>query len=118
VEFTRDILLPRLAVGKKLATLALHPTCSAGPDALLPLARAIADEVVVPDDWGCCGFAGDRGLLHPELTAAATRPEAASLAGRTFAGYASCNRACELGLTRATGHPYRHLVELVEEATR
>jgi hypothetical protein len=32
----------------------------------------IADEVLVPDDWTCCAFAGDRGMLHPELTASAT----------------------------------------------
>ncbi len=30
-----------------------------------------------PDDWGCCAFAGDRGMLHPELTASATAAEAA-----------------------------------------
>ena len=28
------------------------------------------------------------------------------------------NRTCELGMTRATGHPYRHLLEVLEEATR
>ena len=64
----------------------------------------------MPDDWGCCAFAGDRGLLHPELTASATRAEAADLAKRAFAAYASVNRTCELGMTRATGQPYRHLL--------
>ena len=42
--------------------------------------RAVAAEVTVPVDWGCCGFAGDRGLLHPELTASATAREAAEVA--------------------------------------
>jgi D-lactate dehydrogenase len=32
--------------------------------------------------------------------------------------HASCNRTCELGLTRATGADYRHVLELLEEATR
>ena len=32
---------------------------------------------LVPPTATCCGFAGDRGISHPELTAAATRPEAA-----------------------------------------
>ena len=40
------------------------------------LAGALADEVVVPTSAGCCGFAGDRGFLHPELTASATAAEA------------------------------------------
>jgi D-lactate dehydrogenase len=82
------------------------------------IAEAISGEAVIPDDWGCCAFAGDRGLLHPELTASATRAEAAALAGRTFTAYASVNRPCEIGMTRATGKPYRHILELLEEATR
>ena len=107
---------------RRLASLALHPTCSSrrlGIDAaVLSLARAVADDVVVPDDWQCCAFAGDRGLLHPELTASATRAEAAEINRPAFDAYASVNRTCEIGMTRATGHPYRHLLELVEEVTR
>jgi D-lactate dehydrogenase len=57
-------------------------------------------------------------MLHPELTASATRAEAAAIAGRSFTAYASVNRTCEIGMTRATGRPYRHLLELLEEATR
>jgi D-lactate dehydrogenase len=82
------------------------------------LGAAIADEVTVPDGWQCCGFAGDRGLLHPELTASATREEAATVRERRFDGYASVNRTCELGMSRATGTTYHHLLELVEAATR
>ena len=67
---------------------------------------------------GCCAFAGDRGLLHPELTAAATAAEARSVKLRPAAAYASVNRTCELGMTRATGHPYRHLLEILDDATR
>jgi D-lactate dehydrogenase len=74
--------------------------------------------VVIPDDWQCCGFAGDRGLLHPELTASAARGEAAAVGRRTFSAYASVNRTCEIGMTRATGATYHHLLELVERATR
>ena len=85
---------------------------------LLVLARAIADEAVVPEGWGCCAFAGDRGLLHPELTASATAAEARSVSAREFDAYASLNRTCELGMSRATGRPYRHILELLEEATR
>jgi D-lactate dehydrogenase len=122
VQFTADVILPRLTIDETIPSLALHPTCSSThldlDLALGTIARAIADDVVIPVDWGCCAFAGDRGLLHPELTAAATRPEALALAGREFAVYASCNRTCEIGLTRATGHPYRHLLELLWERVR
>jgi D-lactate dehydrogenase len=122
IDFVLHHVLPKLSIRRRLPSLALHPTCSSTRlgtnDALLELAGAIADNVVVPDTWNCCGFAGDRGLLHPELTAAATRPQAATLAHREFTAYASCNRTCEIGMTRATGAPYRHLIEIIEENTR
>ncbi|MFC7547942.1 FAD-binding and (Fe-S)-binding domain-containing protein [Plantactinospora sp. GCM10030261] len=121
VAFAATDLLPRLTVRRGLGSLALHPTCSSTrlgiDDAILTVARAIADEVVVPDGWQCCGFAGDRGLLRPELTAAATREEAAAVRERDFDAYASLNRTCEIGMARATGRPYRHLLELLDEAT-
>ncbi|MGW5015971.1 FAD-linked oxidase C-terminal domain-containing protein, partial [Micromonospora chalcea] len=121
VAYTAGTLLPRLTVRRRIGSLALHPTCSSVrlglDDALLTVARAVADEVVVPEGWQCCGFAGDRGLLHPELTASATRAEAAAVTARAFDGYASVNRTCEIGLARATGQPYRHVLELLAEAT-
>jgi len=121
VEFTAQQVLPRLELGRKVAALALHPTCSSTRmgmnDALRGVAEAVAETVTVPDSWGCCAFAGDRGLLHPELTAGATRAQAAELASGTFTAHASCNRTCELGMTRATGAPYQHVLELVDWAS-
>ncbi|NJP87960.1 FAD-binding oxidoreductase [Nonomuraea sp. FMUSA5-5] len=121
VAYTAEHLLPRLTVERRLPTLAVHPTCSSthlGLDAAITaVARAIADEVTVPEGWQCCAFAGDRGLLHPELTASATRAEAAAVRAGGFAAHASVNRTCELGLTRATGEPYHHLLELLDQAT-
>ena len=90
----------------------------ASTDALVALARVVSDDVVVPVAWGCCAFAGDRGMLHPELTASATAPEAAEVATRAFAAYVSGNRTCEIGMSRATGQDYRHVLEVLEEATR
>ncbi|WP_347110966.1 (Fe-S)-binding protein [Paenarthrobacter sp. S56] len=121
-------LLTRLEVSARIPSVALHPTCSstiAGTTPqLVAIAEHIADEVFIPADAGCCGFAGDRGLLHPELTASATAPEAAGIdaaertRGERFTEYASSNRTCEIGLTRSTGRPYRHILELLAEATK
>jgi D-lactate dehydrogenase len=120
VSFTASTLLPLLPPADRVPRLVLHPTCSStrlGLDAdLRTVAAAAADEVVVPVDWGCCGFAGDRGMLHPELTASATRAEAASVAEVAGALHASCNRTCEVGMTRATGRPYRHVLEVLADA--
>ncbi|MFF9778772.1 FAD-binding and (Fe-S)-binding domain-containing protein [Streptomyces sp. NPDC013978] len=122
VQFADTVLLPRLPRLRRLGTVVAHPTCSSTQlgtnEALLRLAAAIADDVVVPDDWGCCGFAGDRGMLRPELTAAATAAEVAALGGRRADAYVSTNRTCELGMSRATGAVYRHVLELLDEAAR
>jgi len=123
VQFVADRVLPRLpAAQRRVASLVLHPTCSSTRMGLNPalstVAAAVADDVRVPDDWGCCAFAGDRGMLHPELTAAATAREAAEVRSSGAAAHASCNRTCELGMTRATGEEYRHVLELLAEATR
>ena len=122
VAFTAREILPRLAVSRSVGVLAVHPTCSSRQlgidDALLVIARAVADEARVPDDWRCCAFAGDRGMLHPELTASATGPEAVEVREWGADAHASCNRTCEIGMTRAVGRPYTHVLELLERASR
>lgn len=69
-------------------------------------------------EWGCCAFAGDRGMLRPELTASATRVEAAELAGDHYDLCLSANRTCEIGMSRATGKPFEHVLMALERATR
>ncbi|KDA42669.1 FAD/FMN-dependent dehydrogenase [Frankia sp. BMG5.23] len=122
LEFVRAEVVGRLSVTRRVASLVLHPTCSTerrGTTTLLrELAELVSDEVVVPLDWNCCAFAGDRGLLHPELTAAATLNEAREVNSRAFEVHASANRTCEIGMSRATGREYVHIVEALEYATR
>ncbi len=119
VTFVAERVLPALEVPEQLDSIVVHPTCSgqrAGTtEALLQVASAIGVEVVVPPSWGCCAFAGDRGLLHPELTASATRREAEEVARFAADGYVSSNRTCEIGMTRATGKPYRHVLEALAD---
>lgn len=121
VTFVLECVLPRLDLSgaEPVESLTLHPTCSSQKlgttGQLRQLAEAIALQVHVPETWGCCGFAGDRGMLHPELTAAATADEADDVRGVETAEYASCNRACEIAMTRATGRSYRHVVEVAAD---
>jgi D-lactate dehydrogenase len=114
-------LLPSLDVRRRVASVAVHPTCSARHMGLVhrlqEVMEAMADEVVVPAAATCCGFAGDRGMLHPELTAAATADEAAELAQRPFDAHVCGNRTCEIGLEQATGAPYASFVHLLDQLT-
>ncbi|MER8045483.1 FAD-binding and (Fe-S)-binding domain-containing protein [Streptomyces sp. NPDC094032] len=117
-----DELLPRLDVRHRIGSAVVHPTCSmlhlGDADRLEALAGACAEEVVVPQDAGCCAFAGDRGMLHPELTASATAKEAAEVTARPFDAHLSANRMCEIGMDRATGRSYYSALLELERATR
>ena len=122
IAWGREGLVPQLEIRRRLGSVAVHPTCGGrhiGLDRpLRALAGELAHDVHVPPSATCCGFAGDRGFLHPELTQAATREEAAEVGSRSFDAYVSSNRTCEIGLERATGERYVHVVQLLEELTR
>ncbi len=106
VDWLHDHVLPGLDV-PRTGSVAVHPTCSSrhmnATVKLQRVAEALADDVYVPPSAYCCGFAGDRGMLHPELTAAATAPEAAELGARRHDAYVSSNRTCEIGMESGTG---------------
>ena len=122
VSWAHDRLLPWLEVSATVPAATVHPTCATRQMGLAPrlrsLAEALADDVYVAPSATCCGFAGDRGISHPELTESATGPQAAELAGRHFDAHLSSNRTCEIGLERATGESYESVVILLERLTR
>jgi D-lactate dehydrogenase len=109
-------------LGRKLGSVALHPTCSTRHLGLVgelgAVAAAISDEVETPLITTCCGMAGDRGLLHPELTRSATEDEAAEISGTNHDAYLSSNRTCEIGLQQATGEAYESFLVALERVTR
>jgi D-lactate dehydrogenase len=100
----------------------LHPNCALRKlnldKALEQVVNACAREVVIPENLGCCAFAGDRGLLFPELTASATMLEASEVLSEPYDGYYSSNLTCEMGMSLATKKSYRSFLYLVEKATR
>ena len=121
IAWCRD-LLPKLTISRTLPRVAVHPTCSTThlglADSLKQIASHLADEVEVPIGTTCCGTAGDRGLLHPELVVSATREVRAVLDARPCDAYLSANRTCEMGLRHATGRPYESFIFLLEELSR
>jgi D-lactate dehydrogenase len=122
IAWVHDRLLPRLHVSRKVASVAVHPTCSASQlglaQKLEAIASELADDVLVPAATTCCGMAGDRGLLHPELPASAMRDAAAELAATPTAEHVCSNRTCEIALQQTTGAPYASFVLLLERLTR
>lgn len=122
IEYLHDFVLPKLDLHPVDEDVILHPNCSArklGIDSkMLTIAKRCARTATVPLNLGCCAFAGDRGLLFPELTASATQAEAAEVNAREYGGYYSSNIPCEIGMSEATGKDYVSIVYLVERASR
>jgi D-lactate dehydrogenase len=122
--WAREVLPRAGATPRRRGTAILHPTCTllkaGGADELLAVARAHAECLEVPRFSECCGFAGDRGFLVPELTESATAVEAAEirrlLERAPDAGCYSTCRTCEIGMSRAVGRPFGSLLHLVHEA--
>ena len=98
--------------------IALHPTCSERKQEWLPqLENSLSAVATVenPRDGGCCGMAGDRGWLEPQLTKAATAREAASVKSGQATVAASTNIACGLALEASTGIQYEHLWSVIAQ---
>lgn len=119
IEFTYFYLLDKVKIRKKVDKVILHNTCSATKMGLNNMLKEIAEkcahEVIVPSDNGCCGFAGDRGLLFPELNRSATKDEAAEIKEITAAGHYSSNIPCEIGMSTATDKRYMSFLYLLDE---
>jgi len=114
IEFTAQNILPKLSVHEKVQSAAVHPTCSSTTlglqRSLASIAESLATEVTIPQNWGCCAYAGDRGILHPELTSSATFAEANEISQGNFDLFLSTNRTCEIGMSHATGADFEHIL--------
>lgn len=120
-EFIYTFLRPRLVFKPIDRPVALHITCSMRKmglaDTLVALARLCSTQVFVPEEVGCCGFAGDRGFTHPELNAYALRKLRPQIEERNIQIGYSNSRTCEIGLTTNSGIPYVSIAYLVDECT-
>jgi D-lactate dehydrogenase len=121
IDFALEEVVPKLTAHNSAGTVALHPVCSTvkmeSEQRLVEVLRPFCESTVIPASAGCCGFAGDRGFLVPELTESATAIEAEEIRAGDFGGFYSSSRTCEIGMTRATSQPYRSFWYLLEEAS-
>lgn len=119
IEFALDHLTQALDFRKAERTIAIHSTCTAVklglPGKFKQLAELCAEQVIVPEDVFCCGFAGDRGFSFPELNAGALK-ELRRQVEICEEGY-STSRTCEIGLSLHGKIPYRNILYLVDEVT-
>ncbi|HTF21659.1 MAG TPA: FAD-linked oxidase C-terminal domain-containing protein, partial [Chryseolinea sp.] len=120
VEFLHDMVMPHLEAKRKEKSIVLHPVCSLKKmkteNQFIQLARHFAKEVTIPKNAGCCGMAGDRGFLFPELTASATSSEAAEVSATSYDGYYSSTKTCEMAMSESVQKNYESILYLVDEA--
>lgn len=116
-EFIDKYLLDKLEINPVDRKVALFAVCSAKKlevnETLASIARKCAKEVVVMDT-NCCGFAGDRGFLLPEINTHGLRNIKTQSEGCEM-GYAT-SRTCEVGLSRNSRITFESVIYLVAEA--
>ncbi|MCD8184776.1 MAG: FAD-binding oxidoreductase [Bacteroides sp.] len=120
-EFIYTFLRDKLVFTPTDHPVALHITCSMRKmglvDTLIALARLCSTRVIIPEEVGCCGFAGDRGFTVPELNAYALRKLHPQIeAAGVSIGYSN-SRTCEIGLATNSGIPYVSIAYLVDQCT-
>lgn len=120
IDFLYTMVMPEATVNQKKNNIVLHPVCSLEKMKtgykFIQLSNHFAKEVTVPKNAGCCGMAGDRGFLFPELTAAATNPEALEVMQHSYNGYYSSTKTCEMAMSEAVKEKYESILYLVDEA--
>ncbi|MDD2242326.1 MAG: FAD-binding and (Fe-S)-binding domain-containing protein [Bacteroidales bacterium] len=118
VEFSRKFLIPKLRVRKLNKSVAVFAVCTAkkmGVDNMLyDIAKACARRVIVVDE-NCCGFAGDKGFMLPELNENGLRNLRAQVAD-CKEGYAT-SRTCEIGLSNYGKITFKSILYLIDEAS-
>lgn len=120
-EFIHLFLEEHLTFHPTDTPVAVHVTCSTRlmglKDVMVGLAQKCSNNVFVPDEVGCCAFAGDKGLTHPELNAYALRKLKPYLQKHGVKEGYSNSRTCEIGLSVNGGIIYRSIVYLVNACT-
>lgn len=121
-EFIYTFLRDRLIFTPTDEPVAIHITCSMRrmglADTIINVAKLCSKNVFVPEEIGCCGFAGDRGFTHPEVNAYALRKLRPQLEEKGIQRGYSNSRTCEIGLTTNSGVPYVSIAYLVDRCTR
>ncbi|MEA4840252.1 MAG: FAD-binding and (Fe-S)-binding domain-containing protein [Bacteroidales bacterium] len=121
VEFIVEFLSDKLKFTQTDEPISIHITCSMTKmqlrDKIIRLANMCSSNVLVPEEVGCCGFAGDKGFTNPEVNQYALRKLRPQIEKNHIKYGYSNSRTCEIGLTTNSGIPYQSIVYLVDNCT-
>ena len=119
-EYIVKYILPKLTIHKNTETFMLHKTCSSikmdNGRYLEQIAYACSDNIIIPDNIYCCGFAGDKGFYFPELNKNALQGLAAQVPSSCQHGISN-SRTCEIGLTKHSNVSYQSFLYLLDKVS-
>jgi len=119
IDFCLNYVVNELEFTKIDDAITIHTTCSSRKMGLhekfINLANKCSNNVIVPSDVKCCGFAGDRGFNFPELNKSALRNLKEQTKNAKYAF--STSKTCEIGLSEESGLDYNSILYLVNKCT-
>ncbi|MBL7734786.1 MAG: FAD-binding oxidoreductase [Chitinophagaceae bacterium] len=120
IQYLYERVIPASPAIVKKGRVVLHPVCSLQKmgthQQFVSVAEHFAESVTVPVHAGCCGMAGDRGFLFPELTGSATHDEAQEVCQNQYDGYYSSTKTCEIAMSEAVKKNYASILYLADQA--
>lgn len=121
-EFIERFVLDKVRIEPVDDVIAVHITCSTRKMGLagsvIRVAKACSRNVFVPEEIGCCAFAGDKGFTHPGLNAWALRKLRGQIEKAGVVHGYSNSRTCEIGLATNSGVRYSGIASLVNKVAR
>lgn len=129
--FVDSVLTPYLNFNKTTQKIALYAPCSTRNNvlknqttnweqALVSLAQKCGAEIIMDSHVKCCGFAGNKGFLTPELNASALENFGINNGQNLFTeirkGFSSSS-TCEIGLSQKSGFSWQHIIYFVDSCS-
>ncbi len=120
-SYIAEFILPKLNITPQKEPVMLHITCTSqrkGKAAvMLEVTKACAENVIIPEDITCCGFAGDRGFNFPELNRSALGALKDQVPNDCSEGYSN-SITCEIGLSEHSGIDYKSILYLIDKVSK
>ncbi len=120
IEFMSDYVMPHLTVKTPRKQVSIFPVCSVKKigmeEKLVKLSKMCADEIILVQS-NCCGFAGDRGFIVPELNKHGLRELEGQIPASCHEGY-STSRTCEIGMNEHSHVTFKSIFYLIDEVTK
>jgi len=119
-SYIAEFILAKLTIIAQKEPVMLHITCTSRRKGKAAVMRAVtnacAEQVIIPDDISCCGFAGDLGFKFPELNRSALDGLKEQVPRDCSEGYSN-SITCEIGLSEHSGIEYKSILYLLDKVS-